>query len=1016
MQEIKLNPSQQKAVNHKKGPLLIIAGAGTGKTWVITQRIVNLVNSKQAKPEEILALTFTQKAAQEMEERVDIAMPYGYTEVQISTFHSFCDKILRQEAIYIGLDSGYTLMSNAQEYMYFRSKLFDLNLDRFRPHGNPTKFIYEILKHFSRLGDEDVNPEEYEKFIKNAKDLETDQQDDYKELAQVYKQYKEFKQKDSKVGFSDLVPYVLKLFRDRPAVLKRYKSQFKYILVDEFQDTNYAQNELLKLLAGKTGNITVVGDDDQAIYKFRGAAISNILDFKKSFPSYKKVVLTKNYRNCQKILDKSYRLITNNDPYRLEVTEGIDKKLKSVVSEISESNLKSQKSPKNQLNFSLSAPESCVKDPVRRIHQRSELDEAEAVVSEVKKLTKGKNKRYNLSDIAILVRANNHSESFVTALKRNGIKFTFPGPKGLFSRPEIKDLLAFLKVISDYRDNVSMYRILTQESSVLSPREFVDLQILARKRRISTFELIEELTGIKVGKARKKGKNRVPNNLPKLEANKILSKKSVGWIKKLMTNFSEAFEQVRHLKPVGEVLYEIVTKSGYLDNLVSNESTKNEWRILNIGKFFDLIKEFQHESEMPTVSEFLDYMDYSLEIGESPRIDPFDMIEQDAVNIYTVHGAKGLEFPVVFMVNLVSDRFPTRRRSDVLPIPDGLIKEVLPEGDEHIQEERRLFYVGMTRAKELLYLTSAEYYGDGIRKKRQSLFLYDLTLEKVEPEEQVKDVKTKLKEFEMSESELEVPPDVRNSKIDYITRNLSYSQVSSFSNCPYQFYLNYILGIPGGESFARSFGLTMHNTLREFYERQRQYNDGLPGVTKKPGLDELLEIYESKWQSAGYESKQQEHQRYKSGLDSLKKYFKELHTGKEKPVMLEKKFRVNLGDFWMVGTVDRVDEVEGGLHIIDYKTGNVPKDVEKYGKDIQPAIYVLSMEKLQDKPVKRASLLYIESQKLVDVGVDDKLKERATSEITKILGEIKEGKFIANAGRLCKFCDYRNVCDYAVVV
>ena len=326
---IKLNKEQLAAIKYGKGPLLIIAGAGTGKTTVITERIKYLILSKLAKPDEILALTFTEKAAREMEERVDIAMPYGYTQMWISTFHSFCDRILRAEALHIGLDPRYKLMTEAETVQFIRNNLFKFDLDYFRPLGNPTKFIDGMLKHFSRLQDEDISPKEYLAYAKKLKKVEREEKKKTLELALAFKTYDELKVKEGLMDFGDLIIKSLALFRTRPNVLRQYQDQFKYILVDEFQDTNYAQNELAILLSRKTKNITVCGDDDQSIYRFRGAAVSNIIQFKKNFPRARAVVLTRNYRSTQEILDRAYELIQHNNPDRLEAVEKIDKKLSS---------------------------------------------------------------------------------------------------------------------------------------------------------------------------------------------------------------------------------------------------------------------------------------------------------------------------------------------------------------------------------------------------------------------------------------------------------------------------------------------------------------------------------------------------------------------------------------------------------------------------------------------------------------------------------------------------------------
>jgi len=281
----KLNKAQKEAISYGDGPLLIIAGAGTGKTTVITERIKYLITSKKAQTTEILALTFTDKAAREMEERVDIALPYGYIDMWISTFHSFCDRVLRQEGIHIGLNPDYKLMTEAETIQFLTKNLFKFKLKYFRPLGNPTKFIAGMLQHFSRLRDEDVSPAEYLNWLKKQKKKklskeENQEIDKFQELALAYQAYEELKTKEGLFDFADLISKTLELFRRRKNILQQYQKQFHYILVDEFQDTNYAQNQLAILLAGKKQNITVCADDDQSIYRWRGAAISNIIQFK----------------------------------------------------------------------------------------------------------------------------------------------------------------------------------------------------------------------------------------------------------------------------------------------------------------------------------------------------------------------------------------------------------------------------------------------------------------------------------------------------------------------------------------------------------------------------------------------------------------------------------------------------------------------------------------------------------------------------------------------------------------
>jgi len=384
-----LNKSQEEAVKWGKGPLLVIAGAGTGKTTVITERIKWLISEKLAKPQEILALTFTEKAAREMEDRVDRALPYGITQMFITTFHSFGDRVLRQEAVSIGLDPGFRLLTEAESIIFFRQNLFQFELDYYRPLGNPNKFIVAILTHFNRLKDEDISSDEYLHWAKSVNSGKDPDNYKYLELAVAYKKFEELKIKEGVMDFSDLISNTLLIMRRRKNILKEYQQRFRYVLVDEFQDTNFAQNELAMLLAGVKADITATGDDDQAIYRWRGAAVSNIIQFRKRYKKAEIIVLKKNYRSTQTILDSVYRLIQKNNPDRLEVKEKINKKLISVRGIQGE------------------PPEFIFKNRVE--------DEAESIARKIVQIKKqaeiqeSDDKKYKWSDFAVLVRANQHS-------------------------------------------------------------------------------------------------------------------------------------------------------------------------------------------------------------------------------------------------------------------------------------------------------------------------------------------------------------------------------------------------------------------------------------------------------------------------------------------------------------------------------------------------------------------------------------------------------------------------------
>jgi len=950
-----LNRQQKEAVEFGEGPLLIIAGAGTGKTTVITERIKYLISSGRAKPSEVLALTFTEKAAREMEERVDVVMPYGYTQMWIMTFHSFGEKVLRNEAIQVGLDPKFILLTEAETQLFIRRRLFEFDLAYFRPLGNPNKFINGLINHFSRLKDEDINPDEYLKWVKKQKGEEAEK---WMELARAYKKYEELKLKEGVMDFADLITNTLKVFRKRKNVLSQYQKRFKYILVDEFQDTNISQNELVMLLAGKKANLTVVADDDQSIYRFRGSSISNVMQFKNKYSKAKLVSLTKNYRSTQVILDDCYKLIINNNPDRLEVKEGINKRLRAVKRDKGKGAV--------------------------AIYENRVENEADSVAKEIEKLRKKGG--YSYKDFAVLVRANNHSEPFVRALKRAGMPFQFLGPGQLLRQAEVKDLIAYLAVLYNFEDNASLYRVLTMDDFGIDSRDIAAVLNFCRRRNLSLFEAMEEIC--EYSKVKQKSLLRIsPDTVDKL-----------GEIVKMIH---------RHLKLVpcetaGQILYYFLEDTGILAKLARVKSVREEDRVQNIRRFFDKLKTYEVEHEEAGVAAVIDWVNLKMELGESPLASDTDWTENDAVNILTTHGAKGLEFKVVFLVNLVNQRFPTRERREQIPIADELIKEILPEGDTHLQEERRLFYVGMTRAMDRLYLTWSAYYGEGKRERKVSPFVVEVLGEGVlKKKKKVGDV-GQLSFFDFGKKEKEV------KRVRQAVSVLSYSQIATFTNCPLSYKYRYIVRIPTPVSAAASFGETIHKTMRDWYR--------ILAIGEEVELLKVFELYEKNWTGEGYLSKRHERNYFSKGKKYLAEYRKRELNRKIKILYLEEFFKIPLGkNLKVVGRIDRIDDLGGGkVEIVDYKTGKVGTQ-KKVDSDLQMTIYFMAagakgfLGRELDKI--KGSFYFFDESKRISTKRSKKEIEEAKKKIVEVAGEINKSDFGPKPSRLCNYCEFRMICE-----
>ncbi len=985
-----LNAEQQAAVTHTAGPLLIVAGAGTGKTTVITRRIAWLIERGLAKPDEILALTFTDKAATEMAERVDRVLPLGYVDVQVSTFHAFGESVLKDWGLEIGLPNDFRLLTATEQWMLVREHLSEFNLDYYRPLGNPTKFIHALLQHFSRAKDEEVYPEDYLKFTEGkrldtgaaeylkrgrkkktvakkpaAAEASPDESEAVRldEVAGAYTVYQRLLLDSGSLDFGDLINYTLKLFRTRPRVLQHFQTKFKYILVDEFQDTNYAQYELIKLLAAPLNNITVVGDDDQSIYKFRGASISNILEFKQDYPSAKEVFLTKSYRSYQNILDTAYEFIQLNNPYRLEV------KLAGKGKSLSKK-LQAERKGQGQVE-ALSFPTAQA--------------EAEAVVAKILELQKKTQAEWR--DFAILVRANASAPIFLQALKARQLPFDYVANRGLYSEPIILDVTAYLKLLDNYHESEALYRVLTMEPFRTPQADVSTLVAYAYRRTVSLYEVL-----------------RNPGGPP-------LSQEGAATVQRLLKLIDQHTKLARE-RSGSEVYVRVVEDLGINDR-VAHPALVREAAYLT--EFYQRLQRFELDTADRTLASFLRYLRLELEAGEEGQL-PKDTEEgPDTVKVITVHSAKGLEWRYVFLVQLVDRRFPSTERREPIELPRELIKEVLPEGDVHLQEERRLFYVGLTRACDGVFLTRAEdYFGKTARKP--SRFLYELGFV---TEAEATAPATRLKPT--------APAVVAQAQAQYlIPESFSFSSVSAFRKCPLEYKYRYLLRLPSPGHHSLSFGITMHRTLEQFMKlwqaRSGAVQEGLfgegggaKGKVEVPSEQELKTLFENSWIDDWYpDKKTKDEYRLKRGPQQLKNFYQQFVATKPGPKFLEKMFKFGMGPYKFTGKIDRLDEGTGGLTILDYKTGGTAAtEVNKVDRD-QLIIYQIAAQEFLREKVVGAQYWYLEPNQFSESFVaSDKqitaLKTEYTEAIKEIIDTVKSDSFMQADEATRHQCEYRHL-------
>ncbi len=1003
-----LNPEQLRAVTHGDGPLLVVAGAGTGKTQVITRRVAWLIASRRARPSEILALTFTEKAAAEMQVRVDQLVPYGYTDTAIGTFHAFGDRLIREYALELGLPSDIRVLSRAETVIFLREHLFAFELERYRPLGDPTRFLGALATLFSRCKDEDVSPEAYAAHAARLTAEAAAAPDDpvlaeeagrQCELAAAYTRYQELLEANGCIDFGDQVALALRLVRTSAAARADIQRRFRYVLVDEFQDTNRAQSELVSIVAEPHRNLTVVGDDDQSIYRFRGAAISNILGFRERYRSARTVVLRRNYRSRPAILDAAHRLVRFNDPDRLEVQAGISKRL---VAE---------------------RPTDPAGRTVRLETHPSGHDEADRIAAEIRaRIAAGTAPR----DVAILVRANGHADPILRSLDAAGVPWRFSGTSGLYARPEVRRLLAFLRAIADLGSSVDVYGVATEEPYRLGGEDLTAIVTSARRRNRTLWEVLEELV-------------RQPGLLRIAPASRTAVARLVEDLREL--------SQLAHERPAGEVLYGFLGRSGTLGRLAGETSVAAEEQLRNIARFFDIVRAQSSLLADDRATFVAGHLQTLIDAGDDPATADLDP-DADAVAVLTVHKAKGLEFPIVYLPGLVAGRFPIPNRRDALALPAVLADQPeTADEDAQIREERRLFYVAMTRARDELVLSHAFDYG-GVGVRRLSPFVLEaLDLPPIAVDPAIR-ASTALDRIEAAGAAPSAPsrPDAPSAaSVEPLT--LSFSAIDAYLTCPLRYKLAQVVRVPVPPHHAMIYGSALHRAVQEFHRRHAR------GEVMTDA--ELIAALEAAWTNEGFLSRDHEDARLEAGRDTLRRFrLAQLEPGAVIPAWVEREFSFALGGNRIRGRWDRVDiepaepvdptsepgpvpsclemspqhadtvaptlELTGRerVTITDYKTSDVRDPVkarQRARESLQLQIYAMGYEAVTGRLPDAVALHFLDTGVTGRIEVDRRRLAKGREKIATAAAGIRARAFEATPDRsTCGYCPFKTICPASV--
>lgn len=955
------NPAQAGAIYHVRGPMLVLAGAGTGKTSVLVHRIVNLISEGHARPDEIMAVTFTNKAAGEIRERVAGQLSSkSARKVRTCTFHAYCNELLKAS----GLEFG--LLTREDLWVYLRQRIKHLPLDYFVKASDPGRFLDDLLTFFDRCTDELVDASRYSRYVEQVTDGRLALPRVYKskdadeivpeeiiakcqEIARVYCAVERMLQGDALLTFGSLITETVKKFAFDEQLLKQERRKCRFLLVDEFQDSNHAQIELARLLTAEAGNAFAVGDPDQAIYHFRGASSGAFQRFLECFPGSKVVNLAENQRSTPAILECAYAAIRQNP-----AVVGSEPHLFERLKREPLRSARAERAASEGLAFT--------SVPVEIVPYNSYAQEAADVADSILALRKRTRAPWN--NFAVLYRSHLAARQLIGELGAREVPFAVTGVD-LFNTSVLRDLVSVLHCLYSFEEHVSLFRLATRQQFGIDVRE-LQTRLARAPRRTTTAAVLSE---IKAGKA-----------------------------------LLDVIIDLRHKSNADTAEIRDVVDGAI--EFLGLDPNSNE-----LQRFYEYVSDWRKKKfvEHGTLPEFLEYMDLWRSAGGCLDANPAVRAElnfeearsSNAVQLMTVHSAKGLEFAHIFVLRVASGSFPANYRERLFEFPrelrEGFARVEADDKTLQEQEERRLFYVAITRARDTLAV-----FGKPVgRHPIPSRFLRELS--------EVRDIQVQVTVRPARPVQLEIgieeqiAPWLAMSASAHSLSKLSASAIEQYDRCPLQFKLARIWNLPSELSAAVQYGAAIHTALKDYYDALMQ---GRPR-----SQEQLLALFRTKFEEYSIPEELQRDLYLAQGLEQLRTFYAE-STAQPAPRVLgtEVPFEIKIAGVTVIGRLDRLDELSPEMvAVVDYKTGN-PKSQDDADKSLQLSIYALAAQKQFDKSPERLIFHNLENNSQVVSSRSGRMLVSVEEKIGKVAEGIEMQRFAANPGYHCRWCSYRDVC------